>query len=221
MAKKEMTWMDVIREQLNKMRKEGKHPSIGDVTPIAKKEWEDIKAGKHPLYIQGSSKGKKNKTHKLGKSKGNKLSKGKGKGKGMKTRKLGKSNLRVDTPMPSNKTAIEQMLSSVHLCKKDAAKVMKYVKSVKQSGGGCGCDKQSGGKGKGRGSGKRRGRKMKGGAGAAGAAGAADSADSADSAESDSAADKEAFTDTLDKETGEYASDETEKDVVNEAVESP
>ena len=58
MGKKAVTWMDVIREQLAKLRKEGKKPSIGDVTPYAKKEWAEIKAGKHPLYIQGSSKGK-------------------------------------------------------------------------------------------------------------------------------------------------------------------
>ena len=65
--------MDVIKEQLAKMRKEGKSPSIGDVTPAAKKEWAEIKAGKHPLYSQGSSQGKS-------KGKGKSMSKGKGKG---------------------------------------------------------------------------------------------------------------------------------------------
>ena len=72
MGKKAVTWMDVIREQLAKMRKEGKSPSIGDVTPYAKKEWAEIKAGKHPLYMQGTSKG----TNK-GTNKGNKGSNGK------------------------------------------------------------------------------------------------------------------------------------------------
>lgn len=131
MAKKEMTWMDVIREQLAKLRKEGKKPSIGDVTPQAKKEWEQIKAGKHPLYIQGSSKGMK-------------------RGKGNKTQKLGKKgSAKTQKMLPTGSAnpnaIIQQMLSKVHLCKKDVAKIQKYLKT--QKGGNCGCDKpQFGGK---------------------------------------------------------------------------
>jgi hypothetical protein len=74
MSKKPMTWMDVIREQLAKLRSEGKTPSIGDVTPYAKKEWAEIKSGKHPLYVQASNKGKSM-------SKGKSISKGKSKTK--------------------------------------------------------------------------------------------------------------------------------------------
>jgi len=144
MAKKEMTWMDVIREELAKLRKEGKKPSIGDVTPQAKKVWADIKAGKHPLYIQGSSKGMK-------RSKGSKTQKMHKKGKN-KTQKLMSSNA------PSNNMAIQQMLSKLHLCKKDMAKIQKYLKT--QKGGNCPCDKQMGGK-----KGKRKTKKMKGGDG--------------------------------------------------------
>jgi hypothetical protein len=149
MSKKAVTWMDVIREQLAKMRKEGKTPSIGDVTPYAKKEWAEIKAGKHPLYSQGSSKGKsKGKSSKKDKSTG-KMSK-----KMMKTQKLQKNK---QFSQSSNKIAIEQMLSKVHLCKKDIIKIQKYLKTqqggscgCEQTGGGCGCEKTGGGKGKGK-----------------------------------------------------------------------
>ena len=140
MGKKAVTWMDVIREQLAKLRKEGKSPSIGDVTPYAKKEWAEIKAGKHPLYMQGTSKG-------TNKSKKNKSKKNKSKKN--KTKKIMKGNKNMASNMGSN-TAIQQMLSKVHLCKKDMAKIQKYLKT--QKGGDCGCD-QSGG--------KRRTRKLK------------------------------------------------------------
>lgn len=125
MNKKPMTWMDVIKEQLAKMRKEGKSPSIGDVTPAAKKEWEQIKSGKHPLYIQGSSKGR---------SKNNKPNKG----KKNKTQKM--------SAMPmDHQYCIEQMMQKVHLCKKDVNQINKYLKTMKmQKGGDCGCS-QSGG----------------------------------------------------------------------------
>jgi len=138
--------MDVIREQLAKLRKEGKSPSIGDVTPYAKKEWADIKAGKHPLYMQGSSKGK-GKGSSKGSSKGTSKGTGKGKGKKNKTQKIMKGS-----NMGSN-AAIQQMLSKVHLCKKDVMKIQKYIKTQKgggcgcaQTGGGCGCDQSGGAK---------------------------------------------------------------------------
>ena len=120
-----MTWIDVIKEQLAKMRKEGKSPSIGDVTPAAKKEWAEIKSGKHPLYIQGSSKGKQSK------------------GKQNKTQKVSgmSNNLALD-----HQYCIEQMMKKVHLCKKDVSKIHKFLKTMKiQKGGDCGCS-QSGGK---------------------------------------------------------------------------
>ena len=136
--------MDVIREQLAKLRKEGKKPSIGDVTPQAKKEWADIKAGKHPLYIQGSSKGMK-------RSKGSKTQKMGKKGKHNKTQKMSSGT-------PSNNASIQQMLSKLHLCKKCTMKIQKYLKT--QKGGGCPCADQSGGK-----KSKRKTKKMKGGDG--------------------------------------------------------
>jgi len=145
MSKKPMTWIDVIKEQLAKMRKEGKSPSIGDVTPAAKKEWAEIKSGKHPLYIQGSSKGKQSKgKQSKGKQSKGKQSKGKqSKGKQNKTQKVSgmSNNLALD-----HQYCIEQMMKKVHLCKKDVSKIHKFLKTMKiQKGGDCGCS-QSGGK---------------------------------------------------------------------------
>jgi hypothetical protein len=74
MSKTEMTWLGLIKLKLAELKKEGKSPSIGDVTPVARKEWAEIKAGTHPKYIQGKAqtfarkKHKKNKTMKKGSS---------------------------------------------------------------------------------------------------------------------------------------------------------
>jgi len=130
MSKKPMTWMDVIKEQLAKFRSEGKTPSIGDVTPEAKKEWNKIKAGTHPLYSQGTSKGK-------GSMKKGSMKKGSmKKGKHNKTQKM--------MPSQDPKEFVKQMLTKIHLCKKDSAKIYKYLSS--QKGGNCGsCQMTSGG----------------------------------------------------------------------------
>ena len=139
--------MDVIKEQLAKMRKEGKSPSIGDVTPAAKKEWADIKSGKHPLYMQGSSKGrsKSNKQSKGKQSKG-KQSKGKqSKDKHNKTQKMSKASNASAMSM-DHQYCIEQMLKKVRLCKKDVNHIHKYMKTMKmQKGGDCGCSQSGGG----------------------------------------------------------------------------
>jgi len=153
MSKKPMTWMDVIKEQLAKLRKEGKSPSIGDVTPMAKKEWAEIKAGKHPLYMQGTSKGNKSNKGKQGKQ-----SKGK---QGNKTQKLGKQGKQSKHKQGKHKQGkqysnsessttphamcIQQMLAKVHLCKKDVIKINKYLKTLKTQTGGNGCGCQTGG----------------------------------------------------------------------------
>jgi hypothetical protein len=181
MSKKPMTWMDVIREQLAKLRSEGKTPSIGDVTPYAKKEWAEIKSGKHPLYVQASNKGKSMSISKsISKGKSKTMKKGKGSkhmsskhmsSKRMKTQKIGR-NQGVDPKM-----FVKQMLTKVHLCKKDTAKICKYLNS--QKGGDCNTCMNSGGGaepstqsdesvqtqmgGKGRRKGKGKGKGMKGG----------------------------------------------------------
>jgi hypothetical protein len=134
MSKKPMTWMDVIKEQLAKMRKEGKSPSIGDVTPAAKKEWAEIKSGKHPLYMQGSSKGK------------SKSSKGSKTQKASKASAMSKASATSSNSGMDHQYCFEQMLKKVHLCKKDVSKIHKYLKTMKvQKGGDCGCSQSGGG----------------------------------------------------------------------------
>lgn len=59
MNKKPITWIELLKK---KMVLKGKGSSIKDVATDAKKEWEQIKEGKHALYIKGEfNKTKKNK----------------------------------------------------------------------------------------------------------------------------------------------------------------
>ena len=71
MGKKQITWLELVKQKLNARKAKGEHPSISDVAGEAKKEWVSIKAGTHSLYEQGKSKffGKKKtqKTQKVGK----------------------------------------------------------------------------------------------------------------------------------------------------------
>ena len=55
MSKTPMTWLGLIKLKLAEEKAKGKSPSIGDVTPLAKKEWVQIKEGKHPKYMQGKA----------------------------------------------------------------------------------------------------------------------------------------------------------------------
>ena len=69
MSKKPITWIELLKEKISL---KGKGTSIGDVAPEAKKEWVQIKEGKHPKYIQGKmnkSSTKKNKSGKKNKEK--------------------------------------------------------------------------------------------------------------------------------------------------------
>ena len=137
--------MDVIKEQLAKMRKEGKSPSIGDVTPAAKKEWADIKSGKHPLYMQGSSKGRsQGKSNKP--SKNNKTQKMSKSSKASKASKASKES-KASAMSMDHQYCIEQMLKKVRLCKKDVNHIHKYMKTMtmQKGGGDCGCSQSGGG----------------------------------------------------------------------------
>jgi hypothetical protein len=69
MSKKSITWIELLKEKISL---KGKGTSIGDVAPEAKKEWVQIKEGKHPKYTQGKmtkSSTKKNKSGKMNKGK--------------------------------------------------------------------------------------------------------------------------------------------------------
>ena len=184
MGKKAVTWKDVIREQFSKLRKDGKKPSFGDVVPYAKKEWEEIKAGTHPLYIQGSSKGMSK-----GSSKGSNKSTSKSTSKSKRQTKKNKGATSSSTST-SNNSAIQHLLANVKLCKKDQKQIHKYLQTQKggsacgmeQTGGSdCGCD-QTGGKRK-KNQKTRKMKKMKGG-------------------------DKESYVSVIDEKSGQYTTED-------------
>jgi len=121
MSKKPMTWLELIKLKLNEEKAKGKSPSIGDVTPMAKKEWVQIKEGKHPLYVQGKAQtfARKKKT---GEQKTRKNS-----SKGSSSPSVGDSD-------------IQALLAEVKLCGKCTKKVEKVMKKKGMAGG-----KQAGG----------------------------------------------------------------------------
>jgi len=144
MSKKEMTWLGLIKLKLAEEKAKGKAPSIGDVTPLAKKEWVQIKEGKHPLYIQGKAQ-----THAR-------------KNKGENKTKKNKGTSRSSSPGSpgSSSPSLQELLEEVKLCGKCKKKVEKAMKkkgmkggagvadsaaSVQDGGLGCAC----GGKGQG------------------------------------------------------------------------
>ena len=213
-----MTWMDVIKEQLAKLRKEGKSPSIGDVTPMAKKEWAEIKAGKHPLYSQGSSKGKRGSSKRSSSKKSKDSSKGKGSSKQNKTQKMSAPS---GSTMDMDHTyCIEQMLKKVHLCKKDVQHIQKYLKTMKtQKGGDCGCSQTGGSCGSCQDGGRKKGRrtmKIKGMKGMKGKKGKSMKGKRSKGMKGGST--DEEFVSIVDKETGEYngpgETDGTNKEVI-------
>jgi hypothetical protein len=128
MSKTPITWLELIKQKLSEEKSKGKSPSIGDVTPLAKKEWVQIKEGKHPKYIQGKAKTYARK---------------KGKGEGKKTRKNGKkgdevvSSPAAASATPSASADLTQLLSELKLCGKCKKAAMKLMKK-KGMKGGCG-----------------------------------------------------------------------------------
>ena len=72
MGKKEISWVELVTTLSKERKSRGKPGGIKDVMDEAKKEWVDIKNGKHAKYIKGkppkrtrkSKKGKKQKTQK-------------------------------------------------------------------------------------------------------------------------------------------------------------
>ena len=143
-----MTWLGLIKLKLSEEKSKGKSPSIGDVTPLAKKEWVQIKEGKHPLYIQGKAQtfARKKKSDK-------------------KTRKADKSasassasasSASASSPSASSSADIQQLLAEIKLCGKCKKKVDKILKKKGMKGGsngGCTSCGVMGGGGKGGGCG--------------------------------------------------------------------
>ena len=121
MSKKPMTWLELIKLKLSEEKSKGKSPSIGDVTPFAKKEWVQIKEGKHPLYVQGKAQtfGRKKKGTK--KSRKNNSS--------MKA-----SSMKASSPM-NNDIDIQKLLNQIKICGKCKKKVDKLMKKKTMKGG--------------------------------------------------------------------------------------
>jgi hypothetical protein len=122
MSKTEMTWLGLIKLKLGELKKEGKSPSIGDVTPVAKKEWLQIKAGTHPKYIQG-------KAQTFARKK-----KGTGSNKTMKKGKKGASASASSSSSASADLDMDAILAKVKMCakcKKNLQKALKKKGSMK------------------------------------------------------------------------------------------
>lgn len=115
MSKKPMTWLGLIKEKLAEEKAKGKAPSINDIMPLAKKEWAEIKAGKHPKYEQGKAQTFARK------KKGEKKTK---KNKGSSSKSGGASSPDVN-----------DVLHDAKLCTKCKKKVEKVLKKKGMSGG--------------------------------------------------------------------------------------
>ncbi len=120
MSKKPITWLELIKMKLSEEKAKGKAPSIGDVTPLAKKEWVQIKEGKHPKYIQG-------KAQTFARKK-------KGEAKTRKNAKEGKGK----SATPSSASELRDLLDELKLCVKCTKKADKYMKKKGMKGGNCG-----------------------------------------------------------------------------------
>ncbi len=118
-----MTWLGLIKEKLGEEKAKGNAPSINDIMPLAKKEWAEIKAGKHPKYEQGKAQtfARKN--------------------KGEKKTKKNKGSMSMSSPKsigsPKN-TDILAILNEAKICTKCKKKVEKMLKKKGMNGGTCG-----------------------------------------------------------------------------------
>jgi len=117
-----MTWLELIKLKLSEEKAKGKSPSIGDVTPLAKKEWVQIKEGKHPLYMQGKAQTFARK------KKGASAS---------KTKKNAKSSSSPKSTSSPKSASAEQILAEAKLCTKCKKKVEKVMKKKGMKGGQC------------------------------------------------------------------------------------
>jgi len=123
-----MTWLELIKLKLSEEKAKGKSPSIGDVTPLAKKEWVQIKEGKHPLYEQGKAQTFARKKKGASASKTKKNSKSSAKSSSPKS---------ASSPSASSHASAEQILAEAKLCTKCKKKVEKVMKKKGMKGGQC------------------------------------------------------------------------------------
>ena len=109
MAKKEMTWRELVTLKMKERRAKGEKPSLTDVAPEAQKDWKAIKDGTHPDYVQGKA------TFNKSKKSSTKMMK-----KGQMTRKNGKKKMMDSSAIPA-----EEIIANCKLCAKCSKKVRK------------------------------------------------------------------------------------------------
>ena len=89
MVKKPVSWIELVKIKSDELKKAGDAGGLKKAIKESKAVWEDIKAGKHDLYVQGKSSTRKGKEGKKGK-------KGKTEKNSKNTKKEKHSKLDVD-----------------------------------------------------------------------------------------------------------------------------
>ncbi len=123
-----MSWLELIKLKLSEEKAKGKSPSINDIMPVAKKEWAQIKEGKHPLYEQGKAQTFARKKKGEGKTKKNK-------GSSPSKRSPSKSSSSSKSSSPAAASDLQEVLAEIKVCGSCKKKVAKYLKKKGMKGG--------------------------------------------------------------------------------------
>ena len=134
MSKTPITWLELIKMKLKEEKDKGNSPSIRDVVPEAKKDWAQIKEGKHPKYIQGKAK-----THARKKNKGENKKSRKNSMKSFKSSSKSISNSNSNSTPRTPSVDIQELIDELKLCNKCKKKANKLMNKKNMSGGNCGC----------------------------------------------------------------------------------
>ena len=106
MSKKEISWLGLIKALIAEKKKAGEPAGVKDVMDDAKKQWVEIKNGKHSKYVKGKqviTRRKKNKR---------------------KRSKTEKSKCQV----VNDETSANDILDKCELCKKCLKEIKKHIK---------------------------------------------------------------------------------------------
>ena len=133
MSKTPMTWLGLIKLKLS----EEKGKSLNDVMPAAKKEWVQIKEGKHPKYIQGKAQtfGRKKKGNNKSRTADKNSSSASSSSKKGSRSSSSSSSSQNDNSSHDHTEEIHALLSKVKLCGKCKKNVEKILKKKEMTGG--------------------------------------------------------------------------------------
>ena len=109
MSKKEISWIGLIKVLIAEKKKAGEPAGVKDVMDVAKKEWVDIKAGKHAKYIKGKQV----------------ITRRKSKSKSKSKSKTAKKRCDDDEEDPAAKMAA--IVDECKLCKKCMKEIKKHI----------------------------------------------------------------------------------------------